>query len=100
MTMVPTTAGVEFSGGAAEVVCHIRMTGRTHIHCCIYPDAAPILAIDDDHVRISVTVPESGKVTADHIAWGYLLADAVAVYVAELEHRAAIQAAPFDGEAA
>jgi hypothetical protein len=90
VTTLPTTAYVHFGpGGAAEVNSTVRLTGSSHIQCCVYPDSAPVLVIDDAHVRMSVTVPDPGQVTTDDVTWGRLLAEAVGRYVAELERRAA-----------
>jgi hypothetical protein len=92
MTVVATSAAVRFNvGGVPAVDSYIRMTGRTLIQCCTYEDAAPILAIFDEHVRVSVTVPETSRVTGEDLQQGRALAEAVARYVAELEQRAATQ---------
>ena len=42
------TASVRFGAdGAAKVQSYVRLTASTHIQCCTYDDAAPILAIQD-----------------------------------------------------
>ena len=73
----------------AKVESYVRLTGQHLIHCCTYDDAAPILTIQDGPADISITVPGRGEVTADDVAFGRLLAEAVARYVAELERLAA-----------
>jgi len=86
MTTVPTTAEAQFRpDGVPEIRSSVKLTGNTHILCCAYPDRPPILAIDEAHVRISVTVPDAEQVTGEDVQWGRVLADAVARYVAELE---------------
>jgi hypothetical protein len=86
--MTATSASVRFdAGGVAAVESFIRLTGNTFIHCCLYDDIAPILAIDDTHVKVSLTVPGRDRVTEDDLMVGRLLAEAVGRYVAELERR-------------
>jgi len=90
--MTSTQATIRLgAGGAIRVEPFIRLTGHTHILCCTYDDSAPILAIDDGTVSLSVTVPDTAQVTGEDLKQGRLLADAVARYVAGLEQRAAIQ---------
>ena len=85
MTEVKTSATVRFSSsGAIEVAPSIRLTASTFIHCHVYEDCAPILAIDDGNVRLSLTVPDTGHVTGADVNLAMALADAVARYVAEL----------------
>ena len=68
MTTVTTSATVRFSAsGAVEVEPSIRLNGSTHIHCHVYDDQAPILAIDDGNVRLSLTVPDTGHVTGEDV---------------------------------
>jgi hypothetical protein len=84
------TASVRFAGdGPATVQSYVRLTASTHIHCCTYRDAAPILSIRDGQVDITITNPGQGGVTADDVAFGRLLAQAVTRYAAELEQLAA-----------
>lgn len=86
--MTATSASVRFGAeGPAAVESFIRLTGNTIIHCCLYDDIAPILAIDDGYVKVSLTVPVSQEVTGDDVASARRLAAAVAEYVAELERR-------------
>jgi hypothetical protein len=90
MTVLATNAYVQFgTGGVADVHSTVRLTGFSHIHCCAYPDSAPILTVEDAHVDLSVTVPDPARVTAEDVARGRELAKAVGRYVAELERRAA-----------
>jgi hypothetical protein len=58
------------------------------------------VSIDDEHVRVWVTVPDTHHVTGEDVERGRLLADAVARYVAELEKRAAISKDAAGAEAA
>jgi hypothetical protein len=88
--MSDSTASVQFrSGGVASVDASLRLTGRSHIQCCTYPDRPAILAVDDGHVSVSVTVPDSGQVTAGDLAAARRLADAITQYIADLEQRCA-----------
>jgi hypothetical protein len=75
--------------GRIKVEPFIRLTGDTHVMCCTYDDQAPILAIDDGNVSVSITVPDTHRVTGQDVNRAMALADAVARYVAELgEHLA------------
>jgi hypothetical protein len=87
------------AGGEIRVEPFIRLTGHTHILCCTYEDSAPILAIDDGTVSLSVTVPDTAQVTGEDLERGRALADAVARYVAGLEQRAVIQDSTADAVA-
>jgi hypothetical protein len=90
MSTLPTVAYVRYAAGQTpEVDSTVRLTGHTYLHCCTYPDTAPILVIDAAHVKVSVTIPDPGQVTEDDVTWGQMLAQAVARYVAELERIAA-----------
>ena len=98
--MTTTQAVIRLSGGGEiRVEPFIRLTGHTHILCCTYEDSAPILAIDDGNVRLSLTVPDVHRVTGQDVNRALTLADAVARYIAELgehvatEDRAADEAA-------
>jgi hypothetical protein len=87
------TASVRFGGdGQATVQSYVRLTASTHIQCCTYDDAAPILSIHDGQVDITITNPGQGEVTEDDVTFGHLLADAVNRYAAELEDRLAAAA--------
>ena len=86
MTALTSTASVQFDpGGPAEVSATVRLNGGSRIYCHVYADAAPVMSVVDEHVRLSVSVPDPDRVTADDVTWGRLLADAVSKYVAELE---------------
>jgi len=84
------TVSVRFGpDGSATVQSYVRLTASTHIQCCTYDDAAPILSILDDAADITITNPGKGEVTDDDVTFGHLLADAVARYAAELDKIAA-----------
>jgi hypothetical protein len=89
--MTGTQATIRLAGGEVRVEPFIRLTGSTHILCCTYEDQAPILAIDDGTVSLSVSVPDTAQVTGEDLERGRALAAAVARYVTELEQRAAMQ---------
>ena len=73
----------------ADVQSYVRLTASTHIMCCTYDDAAPILSIRDGQVDITITNPGKGEVTEDDVRFGRQLAEAVARYAAELDKIAA-----------
>ena len=75
----------------------VRLTGHSFIQCCVYDDIAPILAIKDAHVDISITVPGRDQVTEDDLTMARLLADTAAKYAAELEKFAATNPAATAG---
>ena len=88
--MTETSASVRFGAdGAATVQSYVRLTASTYIRCCTYEDAAPILTIQDGAADITITNPGRGEVTEDDVRFGRLLAEAVNLYVAELEKFAA-----------
>ena len=88
--MTATSASVRFGeDGAATVQSYVRLTASTHIQCCTYDDAAPILAIRDGAADITITNPGQGEVTEQDVRLGRLLAEAVTRYAAELEKLAA-----------
>ena len=88
--MTATSASVRFGAdGAATVQSYVRLTASTYIRCCIYDDEAPILAIQDGAVDITITNPGQGEVTEEDVRFGRLLAEAVTLYAAELEKHAA-----------
>jgi hypothetical protein len=73
--------------GRIKVEPFIRLTDSTHVMCCTYDDQAPILAIDDGNVSVSITVRDVRHVTGEDVNRALALADAVARYAAELgEH--------------
>ena len=75
--------------GEAKVQSYVRLTASTYIRCCTYEDAAPILTIQDGAADITITNPGRGEVTEQDVAFGRLLAEAVARYAAELDKLAA-----------
>ena len=84
------TAEIRFGeDGGATVKSYVRLTASTHIQCCTYDDAAPILTIQDGPADITITNPGRGEVTGQDVTFGRLLAEAVNRYVAELEKLAA-----------
>ena len=88
--MTATSASVRFSAsGVTGVDVFVRLTGQSFIHCCAYDDIAPILAVKDAHVDISITVPGRDEVTEDDLAMARLLAGAAGEFLAELEKFAA-----------
>jgi hypothetical protein len=90
MTEVKTSATVRFSAsGAIEVEPSIRLNPATFIACHVYDDCAPILAIEDGNVRLSLTVPDTAHVTGADVNRAMALVDAVARYIAELGERVA-----------
>jgi hypothetical protein len=96
--MTATSASVRFgAGGVTGVDAFVRLTGASHIQCCVYDDIAPILVIGDAHVDISITVPGRDQVTEHDLAMARLLADAASRYAAELEKFAATDPAATAG---
>ena len=88
--MTATSVSVRFGAdGAATVQSYVRLTASTRIQCCTYDNAAPILAIADAAVDITITSPGRGEVTEEDVRFGRLLAEAVTRYAAELERLAA-----------
>ena len=88
--MTATSATVRFgTEGVAEVDSSIRLSGSTYIRCCTYDDAPPILVIEDAPADVSITTPDRKQVTEEDVKLGHRLAEAVALYVAELERCAA-----------
>ena len=83
--MTATSATIRLhADGAIRVEPFIRLTGGTLIRCCTYEDQAPILAIDDGNVSVSLTVPDVHRVTGQDVNRAMVMADAVARYAAEL----------------
>jgi hypothetical protein len=88
--MTATDAHVRFStGGVAQVESFLRLTGHSYLYCHVYADRAPILAVDDAHVKVSFAVPDSTQVTEQDLALARKLADTVTRSVTELEKYAA-----------
>ena len=93
--MTATSASVQFAAdGVVEVQSSLRLTGDSYVTCYTYDDHAPILGIDDAHVKVSITVPDTRQVTADDLTWARLLAKAVNQYLAELEKLVAANQSP------
>jgi hypothetical protein len=85
MTEVKTSATVRFgASGVVELAPSIRLNAATFIACHVYDDCAPILAIEDGNVRLSLTVPDTSHVTGEDVNRAMALADAVARYITEL----------------
>lgn len=80
------------SDGVTRIDPSIRLNPRTFIRCHTYKGTAPILGIDDEHVSVSLTVPDVENVTGQDVACARRLAEAVTAYVAELEQHAAAAA--------
>jgi hypothetical protein len=92
---------VRFSpDGPAGVDAGLHLSGSSFIYCHTYPEAPPILSVRDRHVSVRVTVPDSTQVRSEDLDTARRLADAVAAYIAELEHRMAVQDPVAEGEAA
>ena len=90
MTALATSASVQFTAnGPAGVCSRLHLTGRTFMNCHTYDDRAPILAIDDAHVQVSIAVPDTRRVTEEDVAVARQLAKVVIQYVTELERLAA-----------
>jgi hypothetical protein len=99
--VITSDAYVRFSpDGPAAVDASLRISGGTYIYCHTYPDDPPILSVHDQHVTVSVTVPDRAKVTPADLDTARRLAASVAAYIAELECRMAAQGTPAEGEAA
>ena len=99
--MITSNAYVRFIGnGPAEVDASLRISGGSFIYCHTYSADPPILSVRDRHVSVTVTVPDSGRVTSEDLDTARRLADAVARYIAELEIRIAAQSTATEGEAA
>ena len=69
--MLTSDAYVRFNpDGPAEVDASLRVSDSTFIHCCTYPTDAPILSVQDQHVSVSVSVPDRHKVTPGDLDTG------------------------------
>jgi hypothetical protein len=71
--------------GPIRVGAELRLSGDSFIACHTYTDHPPILAFEDEHVSVSISAREPRHVTAEDVAQAHRLADALAVYIAELE---------------
>jgi hypothetical protein len=96
--MTASSAQVRFGpAGVAQVDSFVHLTGHSYIGCYTYEDIAPILAIKDQHIDVSITVSDRSQVTAEDLLMARMLAEAAAQYVAELERRAAANPKPATG---
>ena len=87
--MTDSSAQVRFgSAGVAQVASFVHLTGHSYIGCFTYDDQAPVLAIKDQHIDVSITAADRSQVTDEDLLMARVLAEAVAEYVAELERRA------------
>jgi hypothetical protein len=88
--MTASSAQVRFGpAGVAQVASFVHLTGHSYIGCFTYPDQAPVLAIKDQHIDVSITVADRSRVTDEDLLMARVLTEAVAEYAAELERRAA-----------
>jgi hypothetical protein len=90
--MTASSAQVRFGPeGVAQVHSFVHLTGHSYIGCFTYDDEgmAPVLAIKDQHIDVSITVADRSRVTDEDLMMARLLAQAVTDYVAELERSAA-----------
>jgi len=86
--VIPSTAYVCYRpDGPTQVDASLRLTGNSHIQCSTYDDRPAILSVTDAHVSVSVTVPDSSKVTVDDLDVAGRLAEALADYIADLRRR-------------
>ncbi len=89
--MTATSAQVRFGAdGVAQVASFVHLTGHSYVGCFTYHDEgmAPVLAIKDQHLDVSITVSDRSRVTDEDLLMARVLAQAVAEYVAELKRRA------------
>ncbi len=99
--MTPTSAHIQFgSDGVTDLDTSLRLSGATHIQCYIYDNRPPILVVNDHHIRVSVSVPDSDQVTDEDLKIAQRLADAAARYLTDLERRVAAQGPAAEGTAA
>jgi hypothetical protein len=99
--MIPSTAYIKFwPGGSGEVDASLHPTGKSSIDCHTYDDRPAILSIRDAHISVTITVPDSGTVTAEDLATARRLAAVVASYIADLERRIPAEAPAEAGVAA
>jgi hypothetical protein len=90
--MTASSAQVRFGpAGVAQVASFVHLTGHSYIGCYAFEDEgmAPVLAIKDQHVDVSITAADRSRVTDEDLTMARVLAQAVAEYVAELERRSA-----------
>jgi hypothetical protein len=100
--MTATSAQVRFeAAGVAQVASFVHLTGHSYIGCFTYPDEgmAPVLAIKDQHIDVSITVADRSQVTDEDLLMARLLAQAAGEYVAGLEQLASGESEPGAGTA-
>jgi hypothetical protein len=98
---LPTIAELRFRpDGVAAVDASLRLSARSYLYCHGYEDGPPIVSLTDEHVSVSLTVPDPDQVTADDVDVARSLAAVVARYIAELKARIAAQAIPVQDDAA
>jgi hypothetical protein len=98
---LPTVATIRLNPkGPLRVGAELRLSGDSFIACHTYTDHPPILQVEDEHVSVSVSVPDPKTVTADDLAQAHRLADALAQYIAELEAHVTTPGTSADGVAA
>ena len=86
--MIPSTAYVYYHpDGPAQVDASLRPTGSSHIRCSTYEDRPAILSVTDAHVSVTITVPDSDKVTVEDLDVALRLAEALADYITDLRRR-------------
>jgi hypothetical protein len=95
--MIPTTTYIRFAtDGTAHVEAALRLTASSHVRCCTYGDHPAIVLVDDAHVSVSLTVPDSAQVTVDDLDAAVHLAEAIADYIADLRRWMAAQGGAVD----
>jgi hypothetical protein len=95
-----SSAQVRFGAeGVAQVASFVHLTGNSYIGCFTYHDEgmAPVLAIKDQHIDVSITVADRSQVTGEDLLMARVLAQAAAEYLADLECRAAADHEPAAG---
>jgi hypothetical protein len=97
--VIPSTAHIRFAAdGTAQVEAALRLIASSHIRCCTYDTRPAILAVDDSHVSVSLTVPDPARVTVDDLDAAVRLAEALTEYIGDLRrwmavHQGAVDAA-------
>jgi hypothetical protein len=98
---LPTVTSIRlYPKGAVRVDAALRLTGDSFIACHIYTDNPPILSVEDEHVSVSIHVPDPKRVTADDVAQAHRLADALAQYIGELDKHVTAPGTSAEGVAA
>ena len=86
--MIQSTAYLKVGpDGLSGVNASLYVSGGSHIMCCTYADRPPILSLDDQCVSVSITVPDSNRVTAEDLDTARRLAKAVGEYITDLEQQ-------------